>query len=313
MEVRGSNYVTTICRTPDGSMWVGADGDGIYRISPDGKSSTHLSGVPHSPITLRYDGEGKLWVGSANDGLGYIDIFSGGYHGGAGPADSEGKTIGSVYDVAVDKHGTLWVATMGHGLWRKKKGESKWEECRYVNKNYTLWMDALLYDANADALYVGTYYETLKIDRLDKEPKAGVLNKEGIVHAMTIDPHGTLWTATSEGVFAIGPDGRKRHYSEAEGLGSHTAYSIECDGAGNIWVATNNGLCRISGNEVRRFGTAEGAGIFEYGKNASWADADGTLWFGGTEGITFSVPTPPAAKGGPAMPKSPTFWPEADP
>jgi len=72
--------VYVLREAPDGSVWAGTKGDGLYIISPrDGGrfEVSHLHNVPSDPRSLRsdtiydirFEGEGRVWLGSYGGGL----------------------------------------------------------------------------------------------------------------------------------------------------------------------------------------------------------------------------------------------------
>ena len=67
----GTNAITAIVATPDGSMWISTDGNGLYQFKTG--SCRHLGkvdGLASEAIrTLYPDAEGALWIGTVGDGL----------------------------------------------------------------------------------------------------------------------------------------------------------------------------------------------------------------------------------------------------
>lgn len=114
----GTEGYTVSCfhEDPDGTVWVGSDNGGLMHFDPasgkaiDYYTPTHKSGVLGSlnVHSLFRDGD-YLWVGTYAGGLGRIDLRTGktrtfSYH--------DGLNNSSIYAIARDRNGTLWVATM---------------------------------------------------------------------------------------------------------------------------------------------------------------------------------------------------------
>ena len=69
--------------------------------------------MPATILSLAEDHQGRVWLGSYQDGCGWVDA-GGNYH----PLSlSQGSNV-SVFDIASDSKGNLWLATMGNGLLR---------------------------------------------------------------------------------------------------------------------------------------------------------------------------------------------------
>ena len=78
-----------------------------------------------------------------------------------------------------------------------------------------------------------------------------------------------------------------RSYTTAHGLSSNAVYAIKGDGQDNLWISTNAGMSRFNLNThtLSNFYADDGLQGNEFSKNASFADHNGILWFGGTNGI----------------------------
>ncbi len=71
-------------------------------------------------------------------------------------------------------------------------------------------------------------------------------------------------------------------------------YGILSDADHRLWLGTNRGLSRgvFSGSEppFRNYGATDGVGNTEFNRHAAYRGADGTLYFGGLDGLTYSSP-----------------------
>ena len=61
----------------------------------------------------------------------------------------------SVYGYAEDNHGTIWVATMGQGIFRYDASRNIMTF--YTYSDGTRWTNSIFYDSNTDRIYTGTY------------------------------------------------------------------------------------------------------------------------------------------------------------
>lgn len=97
-----------------------------------------------------------------------------------------------------------------------------------------------------------------------------------------------LWTGTDKGVYLFDSNGKElRHLTLADGLPNDYIYSLQLSDDGRIWGSTNNGLFSVTtnGESVQAFGTDDGLQGREFNTNAFLKLADGSLIWGGTNGI----------------------------
>ena len=92
---------------------MGTDKDGLYCVSPSRQDARHLrQGYPSVVMAIAEDANGRIWVGSYQEGFGWIDPTTMEYHRQPYPADDH--LI--VMDIQIDSHGKMWMATMKHGV-----------------------------------------------------------------------------------------------------------------------------------------------------------------------------------------------------
>jgi signal transduction histidine kinase len=104
----------------------------------------------------------------------------------------------------------------------------------------------------------------------------------------------TIWVATPFGFGAVhADDGRMlAWYDDASGLPNNYVYGLIPDGFGHLWMGTNRGLVRyhIATGRFRWFSEYDGLQSFEFNTNAFARGRDGTLAFGGVNGISIFNP-----------------------
>jgi signal transduction histidine kinase/ligand-binding sensor domain-containing protein/ActR/RegA family two-component response regulator len=161
----------------------------------------------------------------------------------------------SVYRVAVDSSGRLWVGTLV-GLFVQENG--RWQRFG--------WKDRLLEDAVAfltidiqGRIWLG-YSSDLGVSRLTYE--GGQLQIEhftqknyltsNVVNFLEADSRGWVWLGTDSGVDVWRPSGW-RHYDTEDGLiGSDTCFgAFLADRDGTVWIGTNRGLAHFDPSKSR--------------------------------------------------------------
>lgn len=97
-----------------------------------------------------------------------------------------------------------------------------------------------------------------------------------------------VWAGTDNGIFIFTKSGKlEKRLNLSDGLPNNYIYSLLKDQSGNIWGSTNNGLFRIAAadGQIRRFSTADGLQGKEFNTNAFLQLKDGSLLWGGINGI----------------------------
>ncbi|MBK9014548.1 MAG: hypothetical protein IPM82_10950 [Saprospiraceae bacterium] len=104
------------------------------------------------------------------------------------------------------------------------------------------------------------------------------------------DPDGIFWLATNgEGLLRWDrANGNFQSFTIQDGMPSNTLYNILPDDFGNIWVSTDNGLVRfnLSTHYINAFSAKDGIAHNEFNRISSYKGADGTMYFGGIDGLT---------------------------
>ncbi|MCD8292705.1 MAG: hybrid sensor histidine kinase/response regulator, partial [Prevotellaceae bacterium] len=295
----GSNCITSIFRDHEGVLWVGTDNDGIYGVTRDLKQKVHYvshSGshsVPSTVFGLYEDSRNDLWFGSYTCGLGkldrrtgrcdYLNLF-----------DTDGNKVQRVYDFIEDNDNRLWIATMGAGLfyYDLKTGKAVYDVRANTPEVKYDWITSLLYTRD-NHLYVGSYGGLKCIDLNSPQFTAKEFLSRHIVFSLYEDRYGNVWTGLSDGLAKLNPQTDELTvYTSAQGLPTDAVYAIQGDAQDNLWIITNAGMSRFNMQTGRftNYYVDDGLQGNEFSKNASFADKDGTLWFGGMSGITYFKP-----------------------
>ncbi len=115
---------------------------------------------------------------------------------------------------------------------------------------------------------------------------------EGIyVKHLVFNKEGTLWMASTSGIYLFKNNILIHKYDEASGLLNHFVYGILFDNEGNAWYSSNKGLgCIKKDGSLKFFTAADGLQGDEFDTQSFWKTSDGKLHFGGTNGITSFSP-----------------------
>ena len=245
-----STTISALRHTRDGTLWVGTQGEGLWRCRP-GRRAEHVPG-PSGICVLLEDRSGRLWVGTW-DGLWWWD-------GTGSLTFAAGTPRNTAEELCEDPAGRVWVGYQSAGLLRfEANGTSQLFPCGSVR--------ALLADAAGD-LWIGTAHglEWWRGARHDHFTTLNGLVDNAILQILE-DPDGDLWLGTRHGLmrikkteFAAVAAGRKVFlHARVFGLEAGMA-SDECTGDlgtaaaqtadGRLWFPTMEGIAMVDPRAV---------------------------------------------------------------
>jgi len=251
-----------------GRLWRILDG----RVRPMGLKD----GVTQPIWTIRTAWDRTVTFGAgqllANSFTTYYGQFSDGRFGFLGPANGLSGTFRGI--ALQDSSGNLWIPT-----------------------------------ANGLDCFQSTTARTFRIPGLASDR----------ITSLNVDVHGTIWIATTYGMLYTGRGGKLVHYHWAHSLNEIAVSIIRCDNgdlwlttsthvyrirsgvtgawtsktvgegggitgltldrAGGVWICGAGKIAWVAGNRVRIFTATDGLDAWAY-VFASYADPDGTMWFG---------------------------------
>ncbi|MBL8206065.1 MAG: hypothetical protein JNM09_17645 [Blastocatellia bacterium] len=306
-----SNGTRGLFRDREGTLWIGTDGGGLNRLTPQ-----HLSGyseaqglagnIAHAVLA---DRAGNVWVATHN-GLSKISngtitnyphgetagslplrglqalhedrkgrLWIGGYdglcslqNGVFSPAVREINGVGvNVWAIHEDQQGTMWAGTH-FGLMKFKDGVHL--------KTYTT-KDGLpkntiraIHEDRNGVFWLGTEGGLVKFqgDRFTVfTTKEGLVNDR--VWSIYEDAADVLWLGTFDGGLSRFKDGRFTNYTTAQGLYNNGVFQILEDGRGHLWMSCYRGLYRVSKQHLNDFADGKISAI----TSTAFGKADGML------------------------------------
>jgi len=272
-------------------VWLGYKDRGVALLDPAAGLITPLPQsaalAPGSITGLAAEPDGSLWI-AAGTGRALYRL--------------DGKT-GKVSPVLFPRDDTSLIVTLAwqdNALWagagplmRFDPGSGVWRVFRHDKNPDSLTDDsanAMRFDGKG-GLWVGTRHG---LDRLDIASGKFTHYLPGeFVAALLVDRKGRLWASPlGKGLAVAAPNGAGQapefHFlSTAEGLPNPIVDAMQEDESGRIWVSTDNGLAVIDPDAmaVQALGRDDGLAIPDYWINSAGKLDDGTLLFGGSEGL----------------------------
>ncbi|MGD2113925.1 MAG: two-component regulator propeller domain-containing protein [Acidobacteriota bacterium] len=314
-----SSDVRALALAKNGSLWIGTFGGGVSRLA-GGTISHVLDGhdaLPASEITaLLEDDAERLWIGTPqglalvegarvetfglDDGLPSLEILSlgedregriyvGTSRGVAARGIGEGASFERIdlpapspVDFSVEAllgtdDGALWIGTAGAGLFRLSRGRA--EPVKLADGDDPLTVRCLLKDT-AGRLWVGTTDGVLRLGGDPLRPLGPRLETDRTATSLFQDREQSLWLGThTAGLRRLRP-ATVTGYTRKDGLPASRVRSVTEDPAGDLWIASDDGVLRLRGrNRIRAVGSP---GDERLSVRSVLADGGGTVWLGTT-------------------------------
>ncbi len=313
-----SNSVTAITKAPSGNLWFGMDGGGVDIYNPKNKEFIHLADPTNGYITglkgldvltIFIDSKGNSWVGTWDSGI-YFLPKGGNTFINYNVETTNGEIQSNrILSFAEDSKGTIWFGTFLKGLHSYTPDTQKFtahnsrsfENYGIINSN----IRKILVDSN-DHIWVGTtkglYQIIAKEDQTFDiisitEKMSKDLSKYAtmdLILTLYEDKQQHIWIGTDgDGLFKFDPkkDVIKWYY-KTNGLRQETVSSIIEADDNSLWVGGNKGLSKINmtSHSITNYSTSDGLLFDDFNNNSVFKDTDGTLYFGGYEGINYFNP-----------------------
>lgn len=295
----GSNYVSSIYKAKDNTLYIGTDNDGIYAINTNTWQTRHYS-KPATIMCICEDADHNIWFGtftegpwkinSSNKEISHVRIIT----------RRDGSNA-AITDIELAKDDKLWISTMGEGLFKYDPKSSVLQGFENINgQEYTVDADKLhnkwincLYQGQDNKLYIGTQ-DGIGCYDITKKSFTSTFGWNRILGDYTVtdfteDGDGNLWVVTNRGLIRIdAKDKSIKSYGKNEGLPRDEIKSIERDNNGEIWGAVSNCIFHLNPKtyEVNTYYEQDGIVTTEFAKRSS-THADNIVMFGGTDGVTY--------------------------
>ena len=307
-----SDSVSCIHEDKNHNIWIGTDGGGVnelnvqtgvfttYKNDNIGKNS--IGG--NSILSIKQDSAKNLWFGTWGDGVSVFNpktkkfkIFK---HDVINGSSIGGNNVTSIVQTADNQ---IWLGLFGDGLDRyQPQTQSFIHYKKKLNDSQSLNSDKiniLLCDHNGD-LWIGTNDEGIDVFN----PKSNsfiflkhTVNKNSLssnsILDMLEDHSGNIWIGTENGLNIYDPKHHKfTTLTTKNGLPSDTIKAILEGNRGLLWISTQNGLSMYNPNNktFKNFTIENGLQGDKFNSQAAFKSENGTLYFGGLNGMNAFTP-----------------------
>ncbi len=273
---RGMPYIGlayTIWCAPNGDIWVGTKGDGVYRLrqTPRGREFDHYRNIPGDNFSLSND---------------------------------------NVYSITGDSQGSVWIATYGGGINKMVEQQGK---ARFLNAYNTFFeyplnhgdkVRYMLCDKQGTML-AATVEGLILFDPTAEEPRktkfklaqkvqgdSHSLGNNDVIHILR-DSKERIWLSTFGGGVNLykGLDEQETPrfdiYSTEQGLSSNIVMAATEDHDGFLWFSTENGLSKFNPEtgEFSNFSRYDGIPTTNFSEATALTDSKGDVLFGSVNNL----------------------------
>ncbi|MBI5470727.1 MAG: hypothetical protein HY961_00135 [Ignavibacteriae bacterium] len=304
---------------PDRSnvLWIGTDGDGVYKVNTRPAQFHHYVSPLSSPDNenvnflkaICEDRDGILWLGAYNGGLVRFDRRTDAWRSFRyEPRNPRSLASNNVYALHEDARGTLWVGTdSGLAAFDKRSmsftrylrasaGQPAMNHITAIahGDTNTLWLSTRQGSCSFDLRRKQFVHDSIGVHTM---PAANIFFGN-TTHIIYKDRSNMLWSGTyGNGLLRFDPQTRTaslwaHNPNDESSLSNNIIRSIREDTAGTIWIGTEEGLNRFNAatSTFTRFTQRDGLpNDFIYG---ILCDAKNNLWISTNKGLSkFTIAT----------------------
>ncbi|WP_159039973.1 ligand-binding sensor domain-containing protein [Christiangramia fulva] len=294
-----------ITKDKDNNLWLAADGNLIKQIDEYSFQRIKVDSLFKTENKLRInalraDKQGNIWMGTHGRGIAVINsktnekkVF-----------DDEEEKKKIIWCLLEGSQDNLWAGSQSSGLISLNKSSGEVKEFsphgadNSAVKSITRINDSLIavgFDPGGIQLFSEKDLEFQELSKtVNRELKNVVINTLYYLNNW-------LWIGTSgKGLYAINLNtGKFINFGKKSGLTTNIINGIVEENSRKLWISTNEGLLRltyekvgdkINIEEIQQFHPANGLQGKEFIAGSYYKDTEGTIYFGGINGLNFFTP-----------------------
>jgi len=293
-----------------GDLWIGTDGQGLFRMEKDKDIFVQYKHNPADPASLgddiilavQEDDRGDLWIGTRLHGLDRFNRAKGTFS-----RVLLDKGVGAVWDLLADRQGMIWAGTQDGGLYRLNPATGEKTNFRFEAGNprslgsNTVWS---IFEDGRGTIWVGTRGGGLnrfipdknEFVRFtgDREHPQDLVSPP--ISAIAEESEGRLWIGTSWSGLRIW-DSKTGEYrilkhdsQDPDSIDDDNITSLFRDASGIMWVGTARGGIQKSLAGRAKFphfkhDRYDTRSLSRNEVRSLWTNDGGQLWVGFDEGF----------------------------
>jgi signal transduction histidine kinase/ligand-binding sensor domain-containing protein/DNA-binding response OmpR family regulator len=299
----GTDCVLSIRQDHNNDVWIGTDGDGIYRLNAQYSVTQHYrkDRMPGNSVLAIYeDSKNRIWAGTYLHGLFLYNPAGDRFEKRKLKIDRQ--EVKHINVITEDADGNLWIGTNENGLciYNPDRNQVKcfqYDLLKSGNQILGNTVQCLLFGKN-NLVWIGTSLNGLSCFNpaensfTDYTEENGKLNNNNI-NSLAEDKDGNIWVGTKAGLNFIDLTNNKTLFYT--GTSDNSIHGIEIDADGNLWISTGKGLSNynVSTGQFTNYYSNDGLINDEFRRNAHFQTQSGEIFFGGINGISYFTPFSP--------------------
>ena len=302
-----------------GNIWIGTEGGGLNKYNPRTKQFRIYKHNINDPFSIGNnnvssiveDKNGWLWIGTIGGGLNKYDPSSAHFfHNDDIQKMLQSEKMDYINTLCIDRRGILWIGVYDKGLIQYDIEHNQIshfmsdpDDKFSLSGNYIL----TIYEDSKEEIWIGGWGGGLcRYDRMNKRfirflhdpdnPNSLVDNIVHTIYESQYSGERILWIGTSGGLSYMKLSGSSlgnfSHIFTKDGLPSNVIYGILEDKSGNLWLSTNNGVCKFNPENMtfKNYNSTDGLQSNEFNARASLKKKNGQFLFGGINGFNSFYP-----------------------
>lgn len=302
------NVISSINEDKDGQLWIGTEGGGLNYYRPKTRqfgSYTNVASDSNSlgsnlvKIVYR-DKTDHIWIGTHGGGLNLFNPETGKFKRFFSKKGDLLATRSEIVALMEDNVGDFWVGSQtGLNVFKKQNNQLLPKALpEKLNPIKNLIIRNLL-ETSGNQIWIGTasglYVYHKNPERLQalKLPKtsSGILD----INCLYKDSKQNIWIALYYGgliCYNLKTQIITDIYSTKNGLSNDNVLGIIEDDQHQLWISTSNGLCKLdpASKRFQIYTTSDGLSGDDFNYYSSFKSKDGTVFFGGFNGLTYFLP-----------------------
>lgn len=307
-----NNSITSLFEDGSGDFWVGTQGGGLNRQDARTLSFINYVHNPNDPTSISsdfinsiyQDSFGNVWIGTI-DGLNLYNELTDSFIHFKHDQNDENTISGNIITtIFEDSKNIIWVGTLNNGLNAYDRDSGEFRRFTHSSSDPNtishnkIWS---MFEDDRGIFWVGTHgfglnrYDRVREEftRYTNDPNDPNSISDNFINVIRQDNDGNMWVGTINGLNKFNPETETfTRYSTADGLPNNVIYGIIVDYRGHLWLSTNNGIVDFDPKteNIRVYDRGDGLPSNEYRFNAFHKGIDGTMYFGGINGIVIFKP-----------------------
>ncbi|WP_298904210.1 hybrid sensor histidine kinase/response regulator transcription factor [uncultured Psychroserpens sp.] len=276
------------------TMWLGTSGKGLTSINLDQNIyktyTTQNSNLASGRIMSLLSDGNNLWIGHQGEGLQYLDS--------SGKFETISALKGeTIWKILKHNSNQFWMCTRDSGIILFDKDKGVLEQFTSDNSGLTSNNIRTLEKGTDNIIWIGSENNGLFIFDTKSKTINPITSIPDKIKSLYYDNRYLYVGTNGNGLIRYHPINKSiKSYTMEFGLSNNVIYAILPDEKGNLWLSSNKGITRFNPLDKQKFyveNYTEHSGLqsFEFNTGAYFKSNDGTLFFGGLEGINWFSPS----------------------